>query len=423
MQSVAIIGAQWGDEGKGKITDYFAQKSDLVVRFQGGNNAGHTIIVGDRKIVLHIVPSGILNSHCLSIVGHGVVLDPEVFKKEIDTLVQSGIKIDPSHLLVSQNCTVITSYNKILDVARESMGKTKIGTTGRGIGPAYEDKVARRGIKVKDLLNRDVLIKRLEENLTEKQALFTHLYHVEFPPIEEEFERLLKLGQFLAPMVADTFTVLDQAFGEGKKILYEGAQGVLLDIDYGTYPFVTSSNTSFGGIYTGAGVPGRYVDEVVGIVKAYTTRVGEGPFPTELFCETGEKIQVGGNEFGATTGRKRRCGWLDLPMLKYSVKTANLTSIALTKLDVLSLIDELKICYAYEYEGKTLDCAFPGLDMDKVRPIFRTLKPFKDNFTSDKLSSELQEYVKIIENFTGIPVSIMAYGPEREQVILRKEFF
>lgn len=423
MQSVAIIGSQWGDEGKGKITDLLGAKSDLVVRYQGGNNAGHTIIVGDKKIVLHLIPSGILHSHSVSVIGHGVVLDPEAFKKEYEEISNSGVKITPDNLKISENCSVITHYNRLLDGQREAKGKTKIGTTGKGIGPSYEDKTSRRGLKLRDLLDKDLLHQKLKESMIEKEILFKHLYEVEYPSLEEETEKLYSLGQFIKPFIADTFNILDNAFSNNKKILFEGAQGVLLDIDYGSYPFVTSSNTSFGGIYTGAGVPSNNVDEVIGITKAYTTRVGEGPFPTELFDETGKNIQKKGNEFGATTGRTRRCGWLDLPLLKYTVKCSNLTSLALTKVDVLSDIENLKVCYAYKYQGKEIDCAYPGIDLSKVEPLYKDMKSFSDDFKDNNLSSEIETYIKTIEEFVGIPVGILAYGPERSQIHFRKEYF
>jgi adenylosuccinate synthase len=422
MQSLAIIGAQWGDEGKGKITDLLSAKCDYVVRYQGGNNAGHTIIVEGKKTVLHLIPSGILHPHCISIIGHGLVLDPEAFKKEVLGL-EGVVKVSAANLKVSENCTIITSYHKILDAERENKGPEKIGTTGKGIGPAYEDKVARKCIKAKDLLYKNHLRQKLERNLLEKSALFKNLYRCEFPDLETEVEKLFSLGQFLKPFLTDTFSLLDQALQKNKKVLYEGAQGVLLDIDYGTYPYVTSSNTSVGGIYTGASVPGKHLDEILGITKAYTTRVGEGPFPTELLSELGDRIQKIGHEFGATTGRKRRCGWIDLPLLKYAVKASNITSLALTKLDVLSGLEELKLCYAYEYQGKTIDCAYPGIDLAKVKPLYKDAKPFTDDFKGKKLSQELENYIHLIEEFVGIPVGIIAYGPERHEIQFRKEFF
>ncbi len=422
MQSLAIVGAQWGDEGKGKITDLLGKKCDLVVRYQGGNNAGHTIIVGDKKVVLHLIPSGILHKNTLSLVGHGVVFDPRAFMEELEKVRSSGVEVTPSNLKISQNCTVITSFNRILDSAREGHG-TKIGTTGRGIGPAYEDKVGRRAIKLKDLLDKNTLTSKLKENIKEKEILFTHLYNVKFPSLEEEVTNLFELGKIISPFLTDTFGVIDSALKEGKKILFEGAQGLLLDVDYGTYPFVTSSNTSTGGIYTGAGLPGGHIQEVLGITKAYTTRVGEGPFPTELLGDLGEKIRKIGSEFGATTGRPRRCGWLDLPLLRYSIKVGNITSLALTKLDILSGFEKLQVCVAYEIDGKKIDCSFPGLDLSKVKPILKDLKPFKDDFRSPNLSSELKAYIELIESELKTPVGILAFGPEREQIVFRKEYF
>lgn len=426
MKTLAIIGAQWGDEGKGKITDLLSEKCDVVVRYQGGNNAGHTIIVDGKKIVLHLIPSGILHAHSVSVIGHGVVFEPEAFQKELVTVAEAGIKVTSANLKISENVTIITSYNKILDGARETQGTVKIGTTGKGIGPAYEDKVARRAIKLKDLYNLEALKTKLTRNLEEKEILFRHRYDVKFPSVEEEAARLFELGKNVQPFMCDTFSYLDQAVIAKKKILFEGAQGILLDIDYGTYPFVTSSSTSLGGVYTGAGIPESHVEEVLGITKAYTTRVGEGPFPTELFDEVGEKIQSIGKEFGATTGRKRRCGWIDLPLLKYSVKASNLTSLALTKLDILCMVDELKVCVAYEYEGKTIEVAYPGIDLYKAKPVYKTLKPFKDDFVgknADNLSPELNAYIKEIETFLGIPVGILAFGPERKEILFRRNYF
>lgn len=423
MQSLAIIGSQWGDEGKGKITDLLGQKCDVVVRYQGGNNAGHTIIVGTEKIVLHLIPSGILHDHCVSVVGHGVVFDPEAFKKEVQEVTVSGVSVTPEKLKISENCSVITYYHRLLDAVRESQGKVKIGTTGKGIGPTYEEKISRKGIKLKDLLDKEKLVAKLQNILVEKSVLFEELYQVEYPSAEEEAERLFELGQMIEPFLTDTFSFLDHAFAQNKKVLYEGAQGVLLDIDYGSYPFVTSSNTSAGGIYTGAGIPGRNVEEVLGITKAYTTRVGEGPFPTELFNEMGDRIQKIGGEFGATTGRKRRCGWIDLPLLKYTVKASNMTSLALTKLDVLSGLEELKVCYGYRYKGKEIDCAYPGIDLEHVEPLYKEMTPFEDDFKGDQLSDSLKRYIRTIEEFVGVPVGILAYGPERSQIKFRQDYF
>jgi adenylosuccinate synthase len=422
MQTMAIIGAQWGDEGKGKITDLLAEKCDLVVRYQGGHNAGHTIWVNGQKTVLHVIPSGVLHPHCLSVIGHGVVLEPENFLHEL-AKIKTVTKVTPDNLKISSTATVITSFHKLLDAARESQGTEKIGTTGKGIGPAYEDKVSRRGIKVKDLLDKDTLVRRLSTGYAEKAILFKHLYQIPIPSIEEEVEKLYRYGESIKDYVTDTFSLIDKSLAQGKRILYEGAQGILLDIDYGTYPFVTSSSTAGAGIYTGAGLPGKKLDEVIGVAKSYTTRVGEGPFPTELFDDLGAFIQTKGNEVGATTGRKRRCGWLDLPLLKYAVKCSHLTSIALTKLDILSGLPELKVCYAYEVNGQVIDCAYPGINLYHAKPLYKNFTPFQDNFEGDKSSKELLNYMSFLEESLGIPVGIYAYGPDRNQVVFRKNLF
>ena len=421
MQTLAIIGAQWGDEGKGKITDLLAEKCDMVVRYQGGHNAGHTIWVNGVKTVLHVIPSGVLHPHCLSVIGHGVVFEPENFLKELNNI-KGVVNVTPDTLKISSTATVITNYHKLLDAARESQGPEKIGTTGKGIGPAYEDKVSRRAIKVKDLLDKDTLVRRLSNGYAEKAILFKHLYQIEIPSIEEEVERLYKYGETIKDYVADTFSLIDNKLSQGKRVLFEGAQGILLDIDYGTYPYVTSSSTSASGIFTGAGCPGRKLEEVIGVAKAYTTRVGEGPFPTELFDEVGSYIQTTGKEIGATTGRKRRCGWLDIPLLRYSVKCSQLTSIALTKLDILSGMKELKICYAYEVNGKVVDCAYPGINLYNAKPLYKDFKPFSDDFSGGKPSSELEAYMSFIQDALGIPVGIYAYGPDRNQIVFRQNY-
>ncbi|MCY4644365.1 MAG: adenylosuccinate synthase [Bacteriovoracales bacterium] len=423
--SMAIIGAQWGDEGKGKIVDYLAAKCDYVVRFQGGNNAGHTIVIEGKKIVLHLIPSGILHPRCVSVIGHGVVFDPQAFVEELndtESAIGQSLGRFQDRLRISSNCPVITSYNKLLDTLRESQGPIKIGTTGKGIGPAYEDKISRKGIKLKDLLDRDILKEKLKQNLVEKIPLFEHLYGVSYPAVSDEVERLYGLGKILRPFLSDAFSLIDEALKNGKRVLFEGAQGILLDIDYGSYPFVTSSNTSIGGIYTGAISPGRPVEEVLGIAKAYTTRVGEGPFPTELTCAMGDLIQQKGHEFGATTGRRRRCGWLDLPLLKYTVKASNLTSLALTKLDVLSGMDTLKICHGHEYRGKTLTCSTPEIDLNKAKPLYKDCRPFRDTFEGDTLSDELKSYIATIEDFVGIPVGIIGFGPGRDQIRFMRDY-
>ncbi|QEN31054.1 adenylosuccinate synthase [Francisella orientalis] len=424
MSNIVIVGAQWGDEGKGKIADTLAEKSDLVVRYQGGNNAGHTLVVNGQKTFLHLIPSGVLHKHTKCVIGHGVVVDPIALDTEITRLQDTGIEISADNLFVSESCTVITSYHKLLDAVRENSTTEKIGTTGKGIGPAYEDKVSRKGIKFKHLFDKNVLRSRLVLSLSEKETLFRDLYKVEYPSLEEEFERLYTLGQKLQQYSADTFSIIDQAVSAGKNIVYEGAQGVLLDIDYGTYPFVTSSNTSVAGVYSGA-TTGHNLDHVIGITKAYTTRVGEGPFPTELFDDTGLFIQKKGGEIGVTTGRIRRCGWLDLPLLKYSAKCSNLTSIALTKVDVLSDLDTLKICIGYKYEGKEIFCAYPGIDLYKVESILVDMEPFSldEVVTKENMPTALKTYLRTIENHIGIPISSLAYGPSREQILFFEDYF
>jgi adenylosuccinate synthase len=425
MKTLAIIGAQWGDEGKGKIADLLGEQCDYMVRYQGGNNAGHTIWVGKTKYVLHLIPSAALHEHVTGVIGHGVVVEPEALLAEIDFLNQQGKLLNPERLWLSENASVITTYHRLLDAARENHQLFKIGTTGKGIGPTYEDKYARRGLRVKDLLSPETLREKLALIAKEKEVLLTHLYHLECPSLENELERLLKLGEQLKPYIKPTASLLMDAAKNGKKILFEGAQGILLDIDYGTYPYVTSSSTGFGGIQNGA-LPGVATEHVLGIVKAYTTRVGEGPFPTELHDHVGTHIQTKGNEKGATTGRPRRCGWLDLPLLRYAINVSRLNSLALTKCDILTNMEQLKVCVAYEYEGKTLTTAYPGLDLAKVRPIYQELPPFHDDFTQSPvqaMSKELMSYLSFIESETGIPVSIMAYGPERSQVMMLRSFF
>ena len=420
MSSLAIIGAQWGDEGKGKITDLLSGRCDVVVRYQGGNNAGHTIVVGDQKIVLHLIPSGILHDGCTSVVAHGVVFDPRAFLEEVKELEGLGVKISPGKLKISSNCSVITVYDRELDIQRERAETLNIGTTRKGIGPAYEDKVARRGLRLGDLLDKDALLEKLKFKIEEKKVLFEHLYDTPCPCVEEEAEALFGFGKSIAPYLANTFDYLCEAVSQKKTVLYEGAQGVLLDIDYGTYPFVTSSHTAAGGIYTGAG-PFGGIDEVLGIVKAYTTRVGRGPFPTELFDETGQRIQEAGNEFGATTGRKRRCGWIDLPLLKYAVKASGITSLVLTKIDVLNGIEPLRICYGYQYKGRTLDSAYPGMDLSQVSPLLKDMAPINDEF-GGSLSPELVAYIGAIEDFTGCKVGLLSYGPGRNRIRFLQDY-
>ena len=426
MKSLAVIGSQWGDEGKGKITDLLGERCDLVIRYQGGNNAGHTIIVGEQKIVLHLLPSGVLRDNCRGIIGHGLVVDPGALVEELEQVEKAGFPIPPQKLTISAHCSVVTRYHQLLDKVREKSAAVKIGTTQKGIGPSYEDKFSRRGIKLKDLTNKKLMEEKLQYSLSEKRVLFEELYNIPFPSPREEAERLSALGERIAPLVGDTFGEIERARERGETLLYEGAQGVLLDIDYGFYPFVTSSHTTLGGIFTGAMGGGRAFcpEQVIGVTKAYMTRVGSGPFPTELSDQAGDKLQSQGKEWGATTGRKRRCGWLDLPLLRYAVKAGGLTSLALTKLDVLSGINELKVCSAYQYaDGTTVQQVFPGMDISAVRPIYRDFSPFHDTFEKEDFSPPLNAYLDAIEEAAGIPVSIVTYGPERKEVQFRRNLF
>ena len=398
MSNLAILGAQWGDEGKGKITDVLSSKYDIVVRFQGGNNAGHTVYWEDKKIVLHVIPSGILNKNCVSVIGHGVVFDPNSFLTEQNNLIENKIPINPNNLKISRNCPVITSYHKLLDIAREQ-GKNKIGTTGRGIGPTYEDKIGRKSIKLEDLKSLDTIYKKLEA-LEEKLFLLKNLYKISIPSLEEEAKNLFEAGKKITPHLVDTFSYLKIATLNKKNIMYEGAQGCLLDIDYGTYPYVTSSNTTIGGIYTGAGVFDSKI-EILGITKAYTTRVGEGPFPTELLNEQGNEIRETGQEFGATTGRKRRCGWLDIPLLKYAISTSNISSLALTKVDILQKIKDPKVCISY----KGIDAWCQDINLNEVKPIYKDLP------------TEVYALCSFLEHYLNIPVKYISNGPERKDFI------
>lgn len=416
MSTLAIIGAQWGDEGKGKITDFLSAQSDLVVRFQGGPNAGHTLVVEGKKTVLHLVPSGILHGHVLSVIGHGVVFDPESFLSEKKVLEESGVEVSPQRLLISGHCSVITPYHRLLDQLREGTGD-KIGTTGLGIGPAYEDKVGRRAIRAWDLLEKKRLSWALEKHLGEKKVLFEHLYGVDIPPFKEVLEKLWDLGQRIRPFFGDTFGQLHSSITSGKRVLFEGAQGALLDVDYGSYPFVTSSNTSLGAIYTGAcGPRGGALGEVLGVAKAYTTRVGDGPFPTEVQGPAREFLQQRGEEFGATTGRQRRCGWPDLPLLRYAARACGLTSLAITKLDVLVGLEELKICWAYKLGGEILTEAYPGLDLSQVSPLY-------ENFPAPRKEDDFDEYKQRLQRALGIEVGLLSWGPGRHETQQFKTYF
>lgn len=428
MANVVVVGAQWGDEGKGKVVDIYTEYADEIVRYQGGNNAGHTLVVGDEKVVLHLIPSGVLHAGKRCVIGNGVVLDPEVFIMEVNRLKGAGRLEDDATLLLSESLHIIMPYHKAIDIAREAQsGDKKIGTTGRGIGPCYEDKIGRRGIRLMDLVDPVVFSRRLRENLDEKNIILERLG--EEPLNYNEIYRAYQdYAQTLLPYMADTALVLDKSLKAGKKLLFEGAQGTLLDVDHGTYPFVTSSSTCAGGAATGSGVSPRAINEVIGISKAYVTRVGSGPFPTELLEETGEKLRKIGGEFGATTGRPRRCGWFDAMVIRYAVRINGLTGIALTKLDVLSDFDTIKVCTGYTYEGQALETLPARLEtFENCVPVYEELPGWKTDITGvrsfDQLPENAKSYVKRLEELAGCPIVMVSVGPRRDQTIQIKNPF
>jgi len=428
MSALVIVGTQWGDEGKGKIIDVLTERADLVVRFQGGNNAGHTIIINQKKYIFHLIPSGILWPQTTCVIGNGVVVDPEVLIQEIEKLEKEGFKIGPGKLLISEKAHTIMPYHKALDLAREKKAeKNRIGTTGRGIGPCYEDKVARKGFRLIDLTYPEIFKEKLKTILEEKNFILKY-FNAEPINFEEVYEKYIKYGEYLKPYLTDVSKVLWEAKRENKKILFEGAQGTFLDIDHGTYPYVTSSNTLAGNACCGAGIGPLEIDMVLGVVKAYTTRVGEGPFPTELKDELGERLRNRGFEFGSTTGRPRRCGWLDLVLVKTAIRLNSIKALALTKLDVLSEFEKLKICIAYEYEGKIIDYLPSSLiEMAKLKPIYKELPGWKKDIKNIKkfedLPKETKNYIKTIEEYLGIPFYLISTGPERENCLILKNPF
>jgi adenylosuccinate synthase len=419
-----LIGAQWGDEGKGKVVDVMGGDVDVFVRYQGGANAGHTVIVDGKKIVFHLLPSGMLYPGKLCVIGNGVVFEPQQFLKELDELREQ--RQDRARLVVSSRAHVVMPYHKILDKAQETFrGKGhKIGTTGRGIGPCYVDKYARSGLRVEDLLDKDHLREKLTLILEEKNRILTKLYNENPLPLNETFTPALEWGKALAPYVGDATSLLQESVRKGKHVLLEGAQATLLDIDHGTYPYVTSSSTSAAGGLTGTGLPVSCIDRVVAVVKAYTTRVGEGPMPTEDKGEVGESLRAKGGEFGATTGRPRRCGWLDLVGVRYSMLLNGVDAIALTKLDVLTGLDEIKICTAYDLNGTRTD-AFNGSAhvLEECRPVFETLPSWSEDIsecvTFEALPEAARNYVLYIEERVGVPIKLIGVGPDRNQTIDR----
>jgi len=424
MANVVVIGTQWGDEGKGKVVDLLTARSDMVVRFQGGNNAGHTLVVEGRQYIFHLIPSGILYEGKKCLIGNGVVVDPEVLLEEMDRLKEAGISVGPERLSLSEKAHMIMPYHRAVDLARETAkGTAKLGTTGRGIGPCYEDKAARTGVRAIDLLDRDLLEEKVRSSLKEKNFLLERFFRVEPLEVGPIVDSYFAMGLKLAPFITDVSLELDQALRAKKHILFEGAQGTHLDLDHGTYPFVTSSNPVAGSACAGAGIGPKQLHHVVGIVKAYTTRVGAGPFVTELTDETGDYIQSRGKEFGATTGRRRRCGWLDLVVVRDSVRLNGLDSLAITKLDVLTGLERLKVCVGYEIDGKRVNQRPASLQkMAACIPIYREMPGWHEDISAVRKVSDLPDaaraYVKTIEEVMGVPVSIVSVGAGREDTIV-----
>lgn len=423
MSAFVVLGAQWGDEGKGKMTDYLAEEADVVVRFQGGNNAGHTVEVEDRQYKLRLIPSGILHDDKLNVIGNGVVVDPIALFEEIDYLEREGVKVTPKKLIISDRAHVIMPYHKVLDKLKEkSRGKNDIGTTGRGIGPCYTDKFERCGIRICDLMSETLFKDKLQQNIEAKNPYITKVLGGEELNFEEIASEYLNVAERLRPYIQDTSVRVYNEIKADKNVLFEGAQGMLLDIDYGTYPYVTSSNTTACGVASGVGIGPNMVTNAVGIAKAYTTRVGKGPFPTELDNEIGEWIREKGHEYGVNTGRSRRCGWLDLVILKTTVRVSGLTSLCITKIDTLAGLEKIKMCVGYKFEDKVIDY-FPASleDLAKCEPIYEEFDGWDDSVADARSYEELPEnakvYLKRIEEATGTKVSIVGVGPKRDQTI------
>lgn len=426
MSAFIVLGAQWGDEGKGKMTDYLAEEANVVVRYQGGNNAGHTVEVGEKQYKLHLIPSGILHDEKLNVIGNGVVVDPKAFFTEIDYLKEEGVKVTPEKLIVSDRAHVIMPYHKVLDKLKEkARGKNDIGTTGKGIGPCYTDKFERCGIRVCDLIDKEVFKEKLKDNIEMKNKYIVNVLGGEPLSFEEIYEEYSKYGEKLKPFVKDTSVRVYNEIKEDKTVLFEGAQGMLLDIDYGTYPYVTSSNTTAGGVANGVGIGPNMITNAVGIAKAYTTRVGKGPFPTELEDETGEWIREKGHEYGVTTGRSRRCGWLDIVILKTSVRVSGLTSLAVTKIDTLAGLEKVNMCVGYKFNDEIIDY-FPASleDLAKCEPIYEEFDGWDESVANARSYEELhpnaRKYLERIEELTDTRISIVSVGPRRDQTMIVK---
>jgi adenylosuccinate synthase len=425
MPAIILLGAQWGDEGKGKATDLLGDRVDYVVRYQGGNNAGHTVVIGEQKHALHLLPSGILSPNVIPVIGNGVVIDPAVLLTEIKGLNEQGV--DTTKLKISTNAHLITPYHRTIDkVSERFLGKSKIGTTGRGIGPAYADKINRIGIRVQDLFDPSILKQKIEAALHDKNQILIKVFNRKGITIDEVMDEYLGYAQVLKPYVVDTAFLLDQALKSGKNVLLEGSQGTLLDVDHGTYPFVTSSNPTAGGASTGSGIGPTKITRVIGILKAYTTRVGSGPFPTELFDEDGDALRKIGGEVGVTTGRNRRCGWFDAPIARYAVRVNGLTDFFLTKLDVLTGWERIPVCVAYEIDGvRVEELPASQTDFHHAKPIYEFLPGWKENISMAKsiedLPNNARAYVKFLERVSGAPISAIGVGPGRDATIVVRD--
>ena len=425
MPAIVLLGAQWGDEGKGKATDILGDRVDYVVRYQGGNNAGHTVVIGDQKYALHLLPSGILSPNVIPVIGNGVVIDPAVLLEEIKGLNERGI--DTSKLVISSNAHLITPYHRTIDkVSERFLGKAKIGTTGRGIGPAYADKISRIGIRVQDLFDQSILEKKIEGALRDKNQVLTKVFNRKDMEVGEILEEYLGYAETLRPYIADTALLLNQALENGKTVLLEGSQGTLLDVDHGTYPFVTSSNPTAGGACTGSGIGPTKIERVIGIVKAYTTRVGSGPFPTELENEDGEKLRTIGHEYGTTTGRNRRCGWYDAPIARFAVRINGLTDFFLTKLDVLTGWEKIPVCVAYEIDGKRVEeVPSSQTDFHHAVPIYEYLPGWTEDISKARdiadLPKNARDYITFLEEISGAPMSAIGVGPGRDETIVTRD--
>jgi adenylosuccinate synthase len=428
MGNVTIVGAQWGDEGKGKVVDYLAREADVVVRFNGGNNAGHTVVIEGEKFIFHLLPSGITHPGVKCVIGNGVVIDPLVLIKELENLKAKKIDVK-NRLFISDRAHLIMPYHKAIDILREEKrGAKKIGTTGRGIGPAYEDKVGRRGIRIYELLKPDLFKEHLKDVLEEKNLYITRVLGGEGFDFQKIYDEYMKTADILSPFIKDTSRYLKKWIEEKKKIIFEGAQGFMLDIDHGTYPYVTSSNTIPAEVAIGAGVPPESIGTVLGVSKAYTTRVGGGPFPTELFDEIGNALRDRGNEYGSTTGRPRRCGWIDIPALRKAVEVGGLKGLIITKLDVLSGLDKIAICTAYTIDGKEIDEYPPDVnDLSRVKPEYEVMPGWKSPLSGissfEALPEEAKNYLQRIEKLTGVEIYGVSVGPDRSSFILRKNPF